>query len=61
MLGMKALPYVGDLARQADQAILFVSAAFKVIPLVAPEYGEAAMVKAGQLRQFQWVYKQLRT
>ena len=43
MFGMKAMPYIWDVARQADKAIHYVSTALKVVPLVAPEYGEAAI------------------
>ena len=43
MFGMKALPYVGDLARQADKGVPYLSTALKVVPLLAPEYTEAAM------------------
>ena len=46
---MKALPYIGDLARQADKAIPYVSTALKVAPLLAPEYGDAAMSIYDQL------------
>ena len=44
MFGMQALPYIGDLARQADKGVPYLSTALKVVPLTAPEYGEAAMV-----------------
>ena len=43
MFGMKALPYVGDLARQADKGVPYLSTALKVVPLLAPEYTEATM------------------
>ena len=29
MFGMKAIPYIGDLARQADKAIFYLSTALK--------------------------------
>ena len=51
MFGMKAMPYIGDLARQADKAIPYVSTALKVVPLLAPEYGEAAMAIYDQVRK----------
>ena len=37
------MPYIGDLSRQANKAIPYVSAALKVVPLFAFEYGEAAI------------------
>ena len=43
MFGMKALPYIGDLARKADSGVPYLSTALKVVPLLAPEYTEAAM------------------
>ena len=43
MFGMKALPSVGDLANEADVARPCLSMVFNVIPLIAPEYGEAPM------------------
>ena len=49
MFGMKALPYVGDLARQADKGVPYLSKALKVVPLLAPEYGEAAIAIDDQL------------
>lgn len=49
MFGMKAMPYIGDLARQADQSMPYVSTALKVVPLLAPEYVETAMAIYDQL------------
>ena len=49
MFGMKALPYVGDLARQADKGVPYLSTALKVVPLLAPEYGKAAIAIDDQL------------
>ena len=49
MFGMTAMPYIRDLARQADKAIPYVSTALKVVPLLAPEYGEAALAIDDQL------------
>ena len=49
MFGMEAMPYIGDLARQADKAIPYVSTALKEVPLLALEYGEAVMAIADQL------------
>ena len=47
---MQTMPYtVVDLAKQADKAIPYVSTALKVVPLLAPEYGEAAMAIDDQL------------
>ena len=43
MFGMKALPYVGYLARQADKGVPYLYPALTVVPLLAPEYTEAAM------------------
>ena len=43
MFGMKALPYVGDLARQADKGVPYLSTPLKIVPLLAPEYIEHAM------------------
>ena len=43
MCGMQGLPYVGDLARQADKGVPYLSTALKVVPLLAPEYTAAAM------------------
>ena len=43
MLGMKALPYVGDLARKADAIVPYASMALNVVRLLAPVYDEAAM------------------
>ena len=43
MFGMTALPYIGDLARQAEKGVPYLSTALKVVPLLAPEYGEAAI------------------
>ena len=43
MFGMKALPYVGELAKQVDKGVPYLSGALKVVPVVALEYGEAAM------------------
>ena len=43
MFGTKALPYVGDLARQADKGVPYLSTALKVVPLLAPENTDAAM------------------
>ena len=49
MFGMKAMPCIGYLARQADKAIPYVSTALKVVPLLAPEYSEAAIAIDDQL------------
>ena len=49
MFGMKAMPYIGDLARQADKANPYMSTAMKVVPFLAPEYGEAAIAIDDQL------------
>ena len=43
MFGMKALPYVGDLAIKADSGVPYLPTALKVAPLLAPEYTKAAM------------------
>ena len=40
---MKAMPYIGDLARQADKAIPYFSTSRKVVAFLAPENGEAAI------------------
>ena len=45
MSGMQAVPYIGDLARQADKAIPYVFTALQVVPLLAHEYGNSAMAK----------------
>ena len=58
---MQAMPCIGDLARRADKAIPYGSTALKVVPLLVPEYVEAAMAMDDQLESFQWVYNQLRT
>ena len=49
MFGMKAPPYVGDLARPADKGVPYLSTALKVVPVLAPEYGEAAIAIDDQL------------
>ena len=49
MIGTKTMPYTGNLARQADKAIPYVSTALKIVPLGAPAYGEAAMATDDQL------------
>ena len=49
IFGMKVMLYIGDLARQADKAIPYVSTALKVVTLLALEYGEAAMAIGDQL------------
>ena len=41
--------FIGDLTRQADKAIPYVSTALKVLLLLAPEYGEAAIAIDDQL------------
>ena len=43
MFGMKALLYVGDFARKVDTAVPYVVMVLKTVPLLAPEYGDAAM------------------
>ena len=43
MFGMRALPYIGDLAQKADSGVPYLSTTLKVVPLLAPEYTEAAM------------------
>ena len=40
---MTAPYYVGDLARNADAVVPFASMALRVVSLLAPEHGEAAM------------------
>ena len=49
MFGMQALPYIGDLARQADKGIPNLSTALKAVPLLAPEHTEPAMGIDGSL------------
>ena len=46
---MKALPHIGDLARQADKGIPYLSTGLKVVPLLAPAYIEPAFAKVGSL------------
>ena len=46
---MKAMPYIGDFARQSDKAIPYVSTALKVVPFLALEYSEAAIAIDDQL------------
>ena len=43
MFGTKALPYVGELAKQVDKGLPYLSGELNTVPFVAPEYGEAAM------------------
>ena len=43
MFGMKALQYVGELAKQVDKGVPYLSGALKIVPFVAPEYADAAM------------------
>ena len=43
MFGMKALPYVGELAKQVDKGVPYLSGALKIVPFLAPAYGEPAM------------------
>ena len=43
MFGMKAVSFIGDLARKADTAVPYVSMVLKTVPWLAPEYGEAAI------------------
>ena len=43
MCGMKALPYVGDLARQVGTAVPYALMVSKTVPLLAPEYATTAM------------------
>ena len=43
MYGIKALPYIGDLARKADATVPYVTSALNVVPLLAPDYGESHM------------------
>ena len=43
MFGMKALPYVGELAKQVDKGVPYLSGELKVVPFVVTAYGEAAM------------------
>ena len=41
---MKALPYVGELAKLADKGVpFFLSAGLNLVPFLAPEYAEASM------------------
>ena len=49
MFGMNALPHIGDLARQVDKGIPYLSTGLKVVPLLAPAYIEPAMAKVGAL------------
>ena len=51
------MPYIGDLARQADKGIPYLSTALKVVPLLAPEYGEAAIAIDDQLGKVPMVFK----
>jgi hypothetical protein len=43
MFGTKALPYVGEIAKQDDKGVTYLSAGLIVVPLLAPEYAEASM------------------
>ena len=43
MFGMKALPYVGELAKQADKVVPYLSGALKIVPFVAPANAEASI------------------
>ena len=43
MFGMKAVPCIGDLAREADTTLPYVSMGLKTVPLLAPEYGDATI------------------
>ena len=55
--GMKALPYVGELAKQVDKGIPYLSAALKVLPLLAPECTEATMAVDDSLGAVSMVLK----
>ncbi len=43
MFGMTALPYVGELAKQADKEFPYLSAGLNVSPFLPPEYAKASM------------------
>lgn len=43
MLGMKAVPFIGDLSTEAERAILYVAMDLQTIPLLAPRYGETTI------------------
>ena len=43
MFGMKAIPYVGEQAKQVDKGVPYLSGALKRVPFVAPDYADAAM------------------
>ena len=49
MFGMKVLPCIRDLARQAYQISTLCINSSEVVPLLAPEYTEAAMAMDGSL------------
>ena len=43
MFGMKTLPYISYLAKQVGKGVPYLSTTLKVVPLIAPEYGEPTM------------------
>ena len=43
MFGTKALPYVGELAKQADKGVPCLSAGLQVVPFLALEYAKSSM------------------
>ena len=50
MFGMKAVPFIGELAMKADAAVPYVAMALKTVSLIAPEYGAATIQLADSLR-----------
>ena len=43
MLGMKAMPFICELAGKADTTMPYVFMGLKTVPLLAPEYGETTI------------------
>ena len=43
MFGINTMPYIGDLARQADKAVPYASTAIEIVSLLAPAFTEAAI------------------
>ena len=43
MLGMQALPYLGNLAGKADAAVPYKSLSLKAVPLIAPEFAPTTL------------------
>ena len=51
----KAVPFIGDLARTSDTPSPYASMGLKTVPLLAPEYGEAAIQSDESLKTLSMV------